>query len=801
MTIIRVRKVVVRLAVTVLVAIFALAFSPGLAAANLPPHGEGVPPLVFQGGWVQYHPKVYLVFWGPKWAQDQAHIEAMTKTREVFDNLAGSSYNNVLRQYTNQTADPNGFVHNDVQLMGTWNDPTTPGDGLFMGLENAEPLNAGVGAELQDEAVNAHSHWNLPADKNIQILIFPQQGSTYGNLMVPSPSGGPPIIFSFMNQACGMHTYEPDHQIAYAFVRYASDLGGCNPTGNVAKNIAWTATHEYAEMATDPHIYFNPFGSGSWVHGSGWATNESDITPHEVSDLCEGWDTGNSSPTYRTPGGAGATSVDLTIPYQWDAGTSSCSTTSGESFWSPDPSSIYKHKHTVQNGILSSYYSGSNRSLLGAPLSEETPIAGGAVSYFAEQVCAGGYTIPDAQNGGAGIVSGSAIYWSAQSNAHEVHGCIYQKYTSSGGPGGPLGFPLSDEYAIVDGRQSDFQNGYITFDNSTGQSEVHVGGGEPTVIRNKDGRLEVFEWRSDHIIWHKWQTTANGSWSWWESMGSSLAGRPAAALNEDGRLEIFARGTDGALWHNWQTSAGGNWSGWYSLGGTFRQNPAATWTVSGRLEVFIRGTDDLYYYNRQASPGGAWSGWSAIGTCCGHSNPGLVLDTFGQPHVFMTEANGVVWTKWQFSNGNWSGWDTLGCCAKSEPVLSRNYNGTLEVFIRGTDNQLYHKWETSRGGSWSGWAGLSGALTSTPTAAINITVGTLEVFVRGTDNGVWHMWQGSPSGNWSGWAGLGGGLTSAPVVFPNYDGRLEIFARGTDGNLYHCWQTTPAGGWTGWSIL
>jgi hypothetical protein len=800
-TIIRVRKIVVRVAVTMLVGIFALAFSPGLAAANLPPNGEGVPPLAFQGGWVQYHPKVYLVFWGPKW-NEAPHAAAKAEVEKVFDNLAGSAYNNVLRQYNNQSDDPNGYVHNDVSHEGTWVDSDPPPDGLLMGLENVP-----VATSLEAEAIRAVDHWRFDRDsegrlkpdselKNFQVLIFPQQGSTYAPLTIPLASGPVEIPID----ACGMHSYSPAKKLAYAYVRYSSDLG-CDKTGtgDVGKDIAVSATHEYAEMATDPHLYLplNPVGGGSgWpVHGSGWNTNEIALTPQEISDICETYRAG----TYSLPPGPGPGS--LTVPYQWDNAFNSCTLAVGKSFWSPDNTAVYHHKHTVQGAILDHYQ--NNVALLGDPLTEEIPIPGGAVTYFADQAaCAGGYTVPsDTQNGGGGMVASGGIYWSNQSGAHEVHGCIFQKYAESHGPDGPLGFPLSDEYAIVGGRQSDFQNGYITFDNSTGQTEVHIGGGEPTVIRNRDGRLEVFEWRSDHTIWHKWQTTANGSWSGWESLGSSLAGRPAAALNEDGRLEIFARGTDGALWHNWQTSAGGNWSGWYSLGGTFRQNPAATWTVSGRLEVFVRGTDDLYYYNRQTSPGGGWSGWSAIGTCCGHSNPGVVLDTFGQPHVFMTEANGVVWTKWQFSNGNWSGWDTLGCCAKSEPVLGRNYNGTLEVFIRGTDDQLYHKWETSRGGSWSGWAGLSGALTSTPTAAINITVGTLEVFVRGTGNGVWHMWQGSPSGNWSGWAGLGGGLTSGPVVFPNYDGRLEVFARGTDGNLYHCWQTTPAGGWTGWSIL
>src|SRR2546430_12459007 len=40
--------------------------------------------------------------------------------------------------------------------------------------------------------------------------------------------------------------------------------------------------------------------------------------------------------------------------------------------------------------------------------------------------------------------------------------------------------------------------------------------------------------------------------------------------------------------------------------------------------------------------------------------------------------------------------------------------------------------------------------------------GRLEAFGVGTDNGLWHIWQTAPNGNWSGWAPLGGIITSEP---------------------------------------
>ena len=38
--------------------------------------------------------------------------------------------------------------------------------------------------------------------------------------------------------------------------------------------------------------------------------------------------------------------------------------------------------------------------------------------------------------------------------------------------------------------------------------------------------------------------------------------------------------------------------------------------------------------------------------------------------------------------------------------------------------------------------------------------GRLEVFARGTDNALWHIWQTAPNNGWSGWASLGGVLFS-----------------------------------------
>src|SRR6202040_209618 len=71
--------------------------------------------------------------------------------------------------------------------------------------------------------------------------------------------------------------------------------------------------------------------------------------------------------------------------------------------------------------------------------------------------------------------------------------------------------------------------------------------------------------------------------------------------------------------------------------------------------------------------------------------------------------------------------------------------------------------------------------------------GRLEAFGRGADTALWHNWQETPGGAWSGWSSLGGKIAGDPVVIQNGDGRLEAFATVADGSVFHTWQKTVGG--------
>lgn len=198
--------------------------------------------------------------------------------------------------------------------------------------------------------------------------------------------------------------------------------------------------------------------------------------------------------------------------------------------------------------------------------------------------------------------------------------------------------------------------------------------------------------------------------------------------------------------------------------------------------------DDIAGIRAIYGSGTRWSGWESLGGVL-TSGPGVCSWASGRLDVFVRGTDNALWHKWY--SGGWSGWESLGGVITSDPAAVSWSNGRIDVFARGTDNRLWHKWYQ---GGWSGWESLGGVLTSGP-AVCSWANGRLDVFVRGTDNALWHKWY---QGGWSGWESLGGVLTSDPAAVSWSNGRIDVFVRGTDNALWHKWYQ---GGWSGWESL
>ena len=335
------------------------------------------------------------------------------------------------------------------------------------------------------------------------------------------------------------------------------------------------------------------------------------------------------------------------------------------------------------------------------------------------------------------------------------------------------------------------------------------GVGRPAVERDATYRLQVFARvaapltvSAHDTLWRIRQSgQADPPWLHWTPLGGpgGVLGDPVVGKNSDGRLEVFCRGQDGEIKHIWQTDAVKDvWSNWESLGGGSPRlnavgNPTVGTNFDGRLDVFVSA--------RTAATG-------------------LTLR-----HIWQTSSPSAPHWKWQPG----AMWEDLGGHLAGSPVVGTNGDGRLEVFARGSANELEHVSQVVKsrfpdGGrvdlGWSGWEALgSGGISGDPAVGTN-TDGRLEVFVHGARNALWHIWQMSASSiplgqkntvvGWSPWESLGGiGVAGDPVVSADLDGRLEVFVRAADPagtSLWYRRQTrslswTAPSWWSDWQNL
>lgn len=169
--------------------------------------------------------------------------------------------------------------------------------------------------------------------------------------------------------------------------------------------------------------------------------------------------------------------------------------------------------------------------------------------------------------------------------------------------------------------------------------------------------------------------------------------------------------------------------------------------------------------------------------------PGAVSWGPNRIDVFVRGSDNGIWHKW-WDGSTWQGYESMGGFTNAAPEVASWQAGRLDLFVRGSDGALWHKFYN--GTSWSGWDSLGGVLTSDPTA-VSWGPGRIDVFVRGTDNA---LWQKTYNGSWGGWNSLGGVLVAGSDSASWGPNRLDVFVKGTDGALWHQFYN---GAWSGWS--
>jgi hypothetical protein len=112
----------------------------------------------------------------------------------------------------------------------------------------------------------------------------------------------------------------------------------------------------------------------------------------------------------------------------------------------------------------------------------------------------------------------------------------------------------------------------------------------------------------------------------------------------------------------------------------------------------------------------------------------------------------------------------------------------IDVFARGAENRLVHKWWN--GQTWSDWESLGGVINSRP-HAVSWGPDHIDVFVRGTDNAFWLR---RYLNGWQAWKRIGGDIAAPPFAVSWGPGRVDAFGVGQQGQLLHT--TWDGAAWT-----
>jgi hypothetical protein len=177
----------------------------------------------------------------------------------------------------------------------------------------------------------------------------------------------------------------------------------------------------------------------------------------------------------------------------------------------------------------------------------------------------------------------------------------------------------------------------------------------------------------------------------------------------------------------------------------------------------------------------------------------------GRLDVFIKGADGALWHKYYDSSVGWQGWSSLGAptgvMLASDPVAISWGYARIDIFVRGSDNHLWHKYYDVNLGGWSAWYNHGGTLSSGP-AATSWGVGRLDVFYRGSDNTLRHIFYAAFIGVWSSEYSHAGVLASDPSAVSWGVGRIDVVARGNNGSLQHNDYDQNNGGWlASWETL
>jgi hypothetical protein len=213
----------------------------------------------YHGGRVQHHPRVYIVFWGPKWSHtskgDTTHHQAENYLVSFYKGLGlapTDDWSRIERQYGDKTGFP---IIGKSLFAGSHIDPRNPGKVTLDGLA----------AEAATAATSFFSI-SMAAANNVEIVIASQSGTCFA----PAGFNGPVFVGNCGKEQsnpgyCAFHSFDFSTKNKNVFLPWVNlpfqldahqecgqdFVNTTEPSGHF-DGFSVTGGHETAETITDP---------------------------------------------------------------------------------------------------------------------------------------------------------------------------------------------------------------------------------------------------------------------------------------------------------------------------------------------------------------------------------------------------------------------------------------------------------------------------------------------------------------------------------------------------------------------
>jgi hypothetical protein len=622
---------------------------------------SGAPPLIYYGGRIQPFPQLYLIFWGNEWNTGEDGIAERAAVERFYYGLQGSAWEGILAQYY-------GPLGHYVSVNGA---PTVRANYTDTSVKAPQEVNNESVAREISATIKSQGWQAAAEDKNTQFILLISPGSTfqYG--------------YGARREWCGLHQ---SYGVATETVLVTPGGGQCFFAHTGAPSFTFTASHEYAESATDPQP------------GHGWGSADYSTGFTEAGDMCH-----DTEPVVL-PNGA-------TVSQIWDNRQNRCSSADGGPYQQSQPAATTGGVSGIEEA----------RATLNGVVNPE----GAETHYYFEygETTAYGNTSPwegvaagisdrPAQGAIANLRPGTVYHYRlVASNAGGTErGTDRTFLTASRASGNPVAIRVSQTEVDTYRRGAD---GNIYGDLSAGggwkgpsKLPVNAGGavGGVTVAQNGSGEAQIY-WRgADGKLYGDISTTGR-----WEgpylipTNPGGAAGDPSLVRVSSTELDIYWRGANGLLYGD--TSTGSGWKGPFAVPTnpsgaagdpvTFQEGP-------GRIQLYWRGTNGLLYGD--LSTGSGWQGPFAQPTNAAGAagDPSVVRVSPTEIDLYWRGADGKLYGNVS-SGAGWQGpYPVPGNVggAAGDPVSIAAASGQVQLYWRGADGKLYG--DVSAGGGWQG---------------------------------------------------------------------------------------------------